>query len=329
MQEEGGSTPRGGLELVTIVGKHEVNNAQKLAAALYGSRYVAVESGSCYALVCQCHLQEAGSGTDMYTLAHGDSLYIGMWKIEFERGRHYIVVGPAVDEQPDTALLDIMARVDVDRNGRDPIYETPGWTDPANQRPLSNDAQDPRKIGMPLDPHRAALRVVNVFDILDDWSLSDLLRKSRYIALQGDWRRLGAKLSLEPARRRQGFWLRRHPHVVGVYLGDAQQWGEYTFVGPSGDTVPETPLPQLLALLKTDLHYTQTLAEESLCEYCHTHSKGGLVPPPQQPHEAVVGSWRVYLYGMLVSLFCWRAKAVIVRTPRAPTSHHRVDRVSA
>jgi len=215
----------------------------------------------------------------------------------------------------------------VDRGGRDPIYETPGWTDPKNQRPLSKDAHDPRTIGMPLDPHRAALRVVNVFDILDDWSLSDLLRKSRYIALQGDWRRLGVKLSLEPARRRQGFWLRRYPLVVGVYLGDAQKWGEYTFVGPSGDTVPETPLPQLLALLKTDLHHTQTLAEESLCEYCH--SKGGLVPPQPPPHEeAAVVSWRVQLYGLLASLLCWRAKTVIERTPRAPTLHHRVDRVS-
>ena len=338
------STRSGDLTLVTIVSKHRVNDAPKLAAALADSQYVAVESASCYALVCQCQLQEVASHLDMYTMTVGHSLHIGMWKLEFQRGRHYILVGPAVGEQPNAPLLDIMTRVEHLRHDRDPIYVTPGWSNPLHQRAPSSNAQDPRKIGMPLDPHRAALRVVNVFDILDDWSLSDLLRESRYIALQGDWRRLGAKLSLEPAHRRQGFWLRRYPHVVGVFLGNAQRWGEYTFVGPSGgvgaDTtpVPETPLPELLALLKTDLHYTQILAEKCLGANCRANDEEGGEeegwPPQQEQPRHGGGLWGSYLYDLFAYYICWRSEEWAATRERDTDtrsvdewSHRRADRV--
>lgn len=332
--DDGRSGPTGvrdDMALVTIVSKHDVNDVAKIAAALSCSQYIAVESGSCYSLVCQCQLQEVASSSELYTLKLGPSLCVGLWQIEFERGRHYVVVGPAVGDQPNVPLLDIMTRVERERHGRDPIYRTPGWTDPLNQRPPSTDTHDPRKIGMPLDAHRVALRVVSVFDILDDWSLSDLLKKSRYIAVQGDWRKLGAKLSLEPAHRRHGFWVRRYPHVVGVYLGHAHEWGEYTFVGPSADSLPQTPLPQLLALLKADLRYTQTLAEEALAPLGHHVRQHGGDPgnsTPPQPREADVprslGRWGRQLYNLCVHCLCWRPQGV----GGTHDWSHRVNRVS-
>jgi hypothetical protein len=204
---------------------------------------------------------------------------IALWVIEFERGRHYVVVGPAVCDQPNVPLLDIATRVQRDRHARDPIYQTPTWTDPRKQAAPA-DPQDPRAIGMPLDLRREALRVVSVFDILDDWSLSDLLRASRYVAVQGDWRALGAKLSLQRAERRDAFHLRRYPHLVGVYLGDAPQWGEYTFIGPSADSFPSIPLADLLALLRSDLRQTQERAAETVgCAHEVRHVYFGDEPP--------------------------------------------------
>ena len=307
----GGGASVGDPALVTIVSKYDVNDDRKLAAALDASQFIAVESGSCYALVCQCQLREVAARPELYIMRAAHSQHIGLWKIEFQRGRHYVVVGPAMGEQPSVPLIDIMARVERDRHGRDPIYMTPGWSDPLNQRAPSSDDGDPRKVGMPLNPHRAALRVVSVFDILDDWSLSDLLRESRYIALQGDWRRLGAKLSLEPAHRRTGFWLRRYPHVVGVYLGSAERWGEYTFVGPSADNVPQTPLEELLALLRTDLRYTQKLAEEALAPA--TYRLQGAPPPPLPHHGAAAEAprWAAahYLWELCSYYLCWRGAA--------------------
>ena len=304
-----------GTPLVAIVTRHEVGDADMLATQLHASQYVAVESGHCYGLVLRCSLQEVRSQYVHYRMTQGHTAHLGIWVIEFERGRHYVVVGPAVRGQPKTPLLDIMVRVERDRHGRDPIYQTPVWTDPVKDAELE-DLRDPRTVGMPLDPHRTDLRIVSIFDILDDWSLSDLLRESRYIAVKDDWRSLGPKLSLQRAARRGGFWLRRYPEVVGVYLGDAKKCGEYTFIGPSGGTVPATPLPRLLVQLQAALLEEHATADRTLhgtLTLQHAGSEDKLSEPLVEQRGAWLNPKPHGLWALCcprVSFCCWGAAAV-------------------
>lgn len=264
--EPADGSPGGVVPLVQIVSIAEVDDACKLAASLLCSQFVAVESGHCYGLVLRCGLQEQGHG--LYSIEQeGHGRCVGLWFIEFERGRHYVVVGPAKGDGPSVPLLDIMTQVARDRHRRDPIYQTPVKTDPRKAVAFANRA-DPRAIGMPLDEQREVLRVVDVFDIVDDWSLSDALRRSHYIALKGDWRKLGDRLSLQAAvpvaMLRGGFWLRRYPRVVGIRMTHTPTLGTYTFVGPSNNKKGEVPVRQLLALLLIDLQATHALAEQTL-----------------------------------------------------------------
>jgi hypothetical protein len=257
------ASPGGVPPLVQIVSITEVDDACKLAAALLCSQFVAVESGHCYGLVLRCGLQEAGQGHGVYSIEQeGHGRCVGLWFMEFERGRHYVLVGPAKGGGPSVPLLDIMTQVARDRHRRDPIYQTPVKTDPRNAVAFA-DRTDPRAIGMPLDAQREVLRVVDVFDLVDDWSLSDALRRSQYIALKGDWRKLGDRLSLEAAVRRNEFWLRRYPRVVGIRVTHTPTLGTYTFVGPSDNKKGAVPVRQLVALLLVDLQATHALAEQT------------------------------------------------------------------